>query len=299
MIRKAPKMHHGILLLFFLTFIMYSCSKDTSLLVDPETEIALEEEKDVEPESPTEETPSEEETPPMEEEEEEEEETPPVEEEEEEPDTEGSNCSNPSDFIFNENDGLVSVEFEEAAFSGSWKLKSDGNGYSGDGYMVWEGSQYFHHPGTGTVTFKVKIENPGAYRFIWKSGIKMGNDGTEHNDTWLRFSDADDFYGQKSGGSSKVYPVGSGKTPNPKGASKDGWLKIYRSGNNLDFKWESKTSDHDGYQVFVKFNNPGTYVMEVSARSSGHAIDKFVLFNSSWSEADAISNSELSVISCN
>ena len=31
-------------------------------------------------------------------------------------------------------------------------------------------------------------------------------------------------------------PSGTGKTPNPKGASKNGWFKIFRSGNNLDFK---------------------------------------------------------------
>lgn len=212
-------------------------------------------------------------------------------------DTEGSSCTNPLDYVFNEKDGLVLVEFEDAQFPSNWKLKSNGNKFSGEGYMVWEGNQFFNDPGTGKATFKIKITNPGTYRFLWYNAVKTGNDGTEHNDTWLRFDDAADFYGQK--GTSKVYPKGSGKSPNPNGASKNGWMKIYRSGNNLDFIWQARTSDHDAHDIFVKFNTAGTYVMEVSARSSGHAIDKFVLFKNSMTLAEATSSTVPSVITCN
>lgn len=297
----TPKLHHGILLLFLLTFTMYSCSKDTTLLVDTETEIALEEEEKV-PETSTEDSPTGETTTEEDQEQEEEEAEEAAEEEEEqeeEVETTGSSCTDPAGFIFNEKNGLVSVEFENADFPGAWKLRSNGNGHSGKGYMVWEGSQYFNDPGTGKVTFKIKIKNPGTYRFLWNTAIKMGNEASEHNDTWLRFDDAADFYGQRKGTTDKVYPKGSGKTPNPAGASKDGWLKIYRSGSNLGFNWDALTNDHSGYEIFVKFNKPGTYLMEVSARSSGHAIDKFVLYNNSWSKSEAISSTGHSVISCN
>ncbi len=203
------------------------------------------------------------------------------------------------DFIFNEKDGLVLGEFENAAFTGEWKLKSDGNSYTGEGYMVWEGQQYLNAPGNGLVTFKIRITNPGTYQFIWNSAVKTGDSGTDHNDTWLRFNDANDFYGQNSQGTSTVYPKGTGKTPNPEGSSADGWFKIYRSGNNLDFKWQSATYDNNAHSIFVVFENPGTYLMEASARSSGHRIDKFVLFNDSVTQQEAISSSEQSVISCN
>lgn len=195
-------------------------------------------------------------------------------------------CTNPLNFVFNEANGVVMAEFENAEFSGAWALKANGNKYTGKGYMEWQGQQYFNDPGNGTASFKIKITNPGTYRFLWYNAVKKGTDGTEHNDTWLRFSDAADFYGQKGTGS-KVYPKGSGKSPNPNGASKDGWLKIYRSGNNLDFIWQARTSDHDAHDIYVKFNNPGTYTMEVSARSSGHAIDKFVLFKNGISQGEA------------
>lgn len=207
-------------------------------------------------------------------------------------------CKNVSDFIFNEKDGLVNVEFENSEFSDDWKLKNDGDGFSGEGYMVWEGEQYLGNPGNGTAIFRIKIENTGTYQFIWNSAVKMGNSGSDHNDTWLRFNDAADFYAQKE--ASIVYPKDTGKTPNPEGASKDGWFKIYRSGNNLDFKWQSSTFDNNGHDIFVVFESPGIYTMEISARSSGHGIDKFVLFNTAFTKSEATSNSNaLSVFDCN
>jgi len=207
-------------------------------------------------------------------------------------------CNQVSDYIFNEKDGLVNIEFENTDFSNDWKLKSDGSSFSGNGYMVWEGEQHLGNPGNGKATFRIRIEHTGTYQFLWKSAVKIGNNGTDHNDTWLRFNDANDFYGQK--GTSKVYPKDTGKTPNPEGASKDGWFKIYRSGSNLDFKWQASTFDNNGHDIFVDFQEPGIYTMEVSARSSGHAIDKFVLFKDTFTNAEATSDmTVLSEITCN
>ena len=207
-------------------------------------------------------------------------------------------CSNSLESIFNEKDGLVNVEFEATEFSEDWKQKSDGSGFSGKGYMVWEGEQHTGTPGNGLVTFKIKIKNAGRYQFLWKSAVKMGSSGTDHNDTWLRFEGASDFYAQKD--NSIVYPKDTGKTPNPSGATKDGWFKIYRSGNDLDFKWQSSTFDNNGHDIFVAFQTPGIYTMEVSARSSGHGIDKFVLFNESVTQEEAISDGNaVSEITCN
>lgn len=207
-------------------------------------------------------------------------------------------CDNVTNFVFIEKEGLVNVEFENAKFSGDWKLKTEGNSFSGKGYMVWEGDQYLGNPGNATTTFRIKIGNAGTYQFLWKSAVKTGNSGTDHNDTWLRFNDADDFYAKKD--ESIVYPKDTGKTPNPEGASKDGWFKVYRSGNDLDFKWQARTFDNNAHNIFVVYKTPGTYTMEVSVRSKGHGIDKFVLFNTSKTQEDAISDDAgLSEITCN
>lgn len=207
-------------------------------------------------------------------------------------------CKDVSTYVFNEKDGIVFVEFENAKFTGDWKLKTNGSSYSGDGYMVWEGIQNMGNPGIGATTYKLKINNPGTYQFLWHSAVTTGDDGTEHNDSWLRFNDATDFYGQKRQSDSRVFPKDRGKTPNPEGASKDGWFKIYRSGSDVDFKWQSSTSDNDAHDIFVEFGKPGTYLMEVSARSSGHGIDKFVLFDTSLEPADAIAIETFSAITC-
>ena len=214
------------------------------------------------------------------------------------PPTAGS-CTEPSNFVFNEKDGLVLVEFENAVFAAPWRLKTDGSSHSGEGYMVWEGQQNLGNPGTGLVTFKIKIENTGTYQFLWSSAVKTGNNGTDHNDTWLRFNDASDFYARNREGTSTVYPKDTGKTPNPEGASKDGWFKIYRSGNDLDFKWQASTFDNNAHDIFIDFDTPGTYTMEISARSSGHGIDKFALFGTSLNKEDATSSTTFSAITCN
>ena len=266
--QKRPTFILFIVLLSFLIPIANSCSKEN--VVINEREIEMVDDNEIEPEKETSSAETSENL---------------------------SSCTNPIDFVFNEKDGLVSVEFEKAEFSGDWTMKSDGNSYSGEGYMVWEGTQHLSQPGNGRATFMIKISNAGTYQFVWNSAVKTGNNGTDHNDTWLRFGDADNFYAKK--GNSVVYPNDSGKTPNPEGASKDGWFKIYRSGNNLDFKWQSSTFDNNGHEVFVVFENAGIYLMEVSARSSGHAIDKFVLFKDSLTQEEATTRAELSTISCN
>ena len=212
-----------------------------------------------------------------------------------------TSCSNPGDAEFLEENGLVVVEFENNSFPGNWDFRTNVSDFQGSGFMVWTGSQSFNNPGNGLVRFKIRIQNPGTYRFIWRSAVTIGDNGTEHNDTWLRFNDADDFFGRKSSNGNIVYPRGTGKTPNPNGSSKDGWFKIYRSGNNLGFKWQSSTSDNDGHNIFVTFNSPGVYTMEVSARSSGHAIDRFVLFDEDdYSPNQATSESNpVSEVNCN
>ncbi len=209
----------------------------------------------------------------------------------------GQNCNDPASYIFNEEDNFILVEFEDNEFSSDWTLQTS-NSATGKGYYVWTGNQSLGNPGNGLVEFKLNIKNPGVYRFLWNSAVTQGTNGSDHNDSWLKFSDADDFYGEKDG--NKIYPKGSGKTPNPNGSSADGWFKVYRSGNDLDFKWQAATSDNDSHKIYVEFRNAGVYTMQVSARSSGHGIDKFMLFNEAkYNQNEAIQKTTFSKITCN
>ncbi len=199
--------------------------------------------------------------------------------------------------VIQEKDGMVVFEFENDSFEEPWNLDNGISDSSGSGYVYWDGDQYLGAPGNGTVTYNIEITNPGTYQFIWNSAVAMGNSGTDHNDTWLRFPGAADYYAQK--GTSIVFPKGSGKSPNPEGAGADGWFKVYRSGNNLGFKWQASTFDNNAHDIFVEFSAPGTYKMEISARSSGHAIDKVMLFKTSIPKNTALENTaDLSTITC-
>ena len=197
-----------------------------------------------------------------------------------------NDCPDAIGFVFEEANGIVSIEFEDNSFPERWVLRNEGSDYSGAGYMQWEGNPSMGSPGNAMVTFPIRITNPGTYRFVWHSSFQQGDNGTEHNDSWLRFPDADDFFGRKGNGS-VVYPNDTGKEPNPAGSSSDGWFKIYRSGNDASFKWQASTSDHDAHDIFVTFSNAGVYLMEVSARSDYHAIDRILLYEENMNQNTA------------
>jgi hypothetical protein len=192
---------------------------------------------------------------------------------------------------FEEKNGIVVIQAESVSLTGAWRKQTSFSGFTGSSYLNWTGQEYFRDPGNGLIQYKVKINSPGTYRFNWRTRIGLGNLTTEHNDTWLRIPDAADFYGQK--GSSRVYPRGSGKTPNPEGASSNGWLKIYM--NKLSWEWRAATSDFDAHDVYVRFASAGVYTIQISARSRGHLIDRMVLYKESQysaSSAQSLSRAE-------
>ncbi|MCK8521876.1 hypothetical protein M0D21_09880 [Aquimarina sp. D1M17] len=214
------------------------------------------------------------------------------------PDTNPNNggCDNATTAVFIEKDGLLTVESENGNFSGSsWKLTQDIADSSGEGYLIWDGDDAFNKPGNGLLTYKIRIANPGTYRFIWRSYIGIGTNGTEHNDSWLRIPDAKHFYGKKGNGNI-VYPNDTTLDPiaesagqqntSPNGSSKEGWFKIYMNKAST-WHWQSSTSDNDAHDIFVVFDTPGDYTIEISGRSKGHAIDKFVLFTETTTQNDA------------
>lgn len=191
-----------------------------------------------------------------------------------------------------ERNGIVSVEFETVEGEIEWMRGNQLNGFDVEGYLVWNNEDSFRTPGNGVLTYKLNITTPGTYQFVWRSRITQGETQSEGNDSWLRFNDAADFFGQRE--NSIVYPRGSGKTPNPEGNSAEGWFKIYMNRVGEWF-WRSNTSDNDPHDIFVTFESPGIYTMEVSGRSQFHGLDRFVLFTGSATLIDA-QNAERSEI---
>lgn len=174
-------------------------------------------------------------------------------------------------------DGLLVIEMESAKRTDDWVVENTRSGAKGNGYILWTGNQYFNQTGNGEMTYRIYIPESGTYRFNWRVGIFAGNDGTEHNDTWLKIN-ADDFYGQKSNGST-VHPKPSCNQTNdcPNGSTKDGFFKIY-GGSLNNWAWAARTSDHDAHDIYARFDASGIYTFTINARSSYHGIDRMVMW---------------------
>ena len=174
---------------------------------------------------------------------------------------------------YNEVDGTVVIEAENLNLPAGWNIENSTTGFTGTGYINWTGGEFFNAPGNGIITSTIQINTPGTYVVQWRSKIGVGSSNTDNNDTWLRFNDASDFFAVRN--SNTIYPQGSGQTPNVNGSGGGNWFKTYT--NNRDWSWQTKTNDNTPYEIFVRFDSPGVYSMEISARSKNHFIDRITL----------------------
>ena len=199
------------------------------------------------------------------------------------------------DVLFEERNGLVVVEVESVNAVPGWTERSTVPGFTGDSYYEWTGGNHFNNPGNGVLEYKIMINAPGTYRFLWHNKIMSGDDPTRSNDSWLRIPDADDFFAKD--GNSIKYPQGGMFVQSNtivEGASGDGWMKVYSHGTT-SWTWSSSTSDHDRHDIYATFDSAGVYTVQISGRESNHAIDRFVLFKESMhsvSQATDLSNEE-------
>ena len=108
----------------------------------------------------------------------------------------GGNCN----YDFEEVNGRVIIEAESIDTPSGWSTGSSQSGHTGSGHIEWTGGDSFGTPGNGTTNTTIKINQTGTYKFQWRTRIGHGGNTTEANDTWLRFPDADDFFGQKENG---------------------------------------------------------------------------------------------------
>jgi len=186
---------------------------------------------------------------------------------------------------FEEINGIAILELDSKV-TGSWQREST-SGASGGSALTYRGTNYFNSPGNSTITYNVKINSSGTYRFIWRSKISIiatdAAPNTEHNDSWLKINGSN-FFGKR--GSSIVYPRGSGKSPVAKGSTSGGWFKAYT--NTIAWSWSTNTSDNDAHGIYATFNSPGVYTIQVSGRSNGHTIDRMALYKeASYSSSQA------------
>ena len=174
---------------------------------------------------------------------------------------------------YEENSGLVVIEAENIPLVSGWNVENSSTGFTGNGYINWTGGESFSTPGIGIISTTIKINTPGTYLFEWRSKIGSGSSISSNNDAWVRFNDASEFYAVQSG--NIIYPQGSGQTPTVNGSGGDNWFKAYT--NAIPWNWQTSTNDGSPYLIYVDFDAPGIYTMEISGRSENFFIDRIVL----------------------
>ncbi len=201
-------------------------------------------------------------------------------------------------FPFEEQNGLLTIEMESGIINDSrWKIGTETESINGINtelkYLYWEGPQSFNALSNAQIVYKIKINNPGTYRFAWRMRVGLGTSTGEHNDAWLKI-DGEDFYGIKDG--AKVYPKPYCTTNTnltcAAGSSVENFIKAF--GNRLDWGFVTNTNDGDSHRVFVRFDEAKEYTITVDARSSYLFIDKMVLRRDGVSDSVAfnLANSE-------
>lgn len=197
---------------------------------------------------------------------------------------------------FEEKDGLLTIEMESGIINDNrWQIGTETVSGEGITYLHWTGPESFNALTGAPIVYKIKINNPGTYRFAWRMRVGLGTAPGEHNDAWLKI-DGEDFFGLKNG--AKVYPKPLCNTdPNltcAAGSSVNNFIKAF--GNRLDWGFVTNTNDHDSHRVFVRFDEAKEYTITVDARSSYLFIDKMVLRKNGISDSVAfnLSNSESS-----
>lgn len=226
---------------------------------------------------------------------------------------------------------IVILEFEDVpdrnALSG-WEFKNTQSNdqtftgtFVGDGYLYFGGTNSFVDGGANLVEYRVKINNPGVYRFVFAAGIGYIDPdpaapaaNTEHNDAWIKFPDADAFYGYRSATNTIAIPNNTGintGNPDPGDATLDasypgatykvaegstnsnnGFFKAFMN-NTGEWRYDGSTSDNDNHNIYVRFDNPGIYTMQLSGRSFGFVVDRAVLYKEIGDFSDLSSNQRI------
>ncbi len=176
---------------------------------------------------------------------------------------------------YTENGGSLTMQAEDFKLNSDWKKETSATGYKGTGYIVWKGPEQLNTASKGTINVTIKINTVGVYKFVWRTKVGKGESPTDFNDSWVKFVDVKDYWTEDKSGK-KYYPKGSGKTPNPDGASSNGFFKVFSSGT-INWTDVMGTFDNQRYPIFINFDKVGVYTMQIAARSDFHLIDEVYL----------------------
>jgi len=147
-----------------------------------------------------------------------------------------------------EQGGMIAIEIEDKGPNG-WSTPSSPTGFSGDGFLRWDGPNYFNSPGNSILTYQILATNAGNYRVSLRNRHDDPNP-TEENDTWIRMN----------GGP---------------------WIKMFSNNPNTpgNWNWESRFELPGPQYTTANFDiNVGINTLQFSARSRGFMMDRVHLY---------------------
>lgn len=180
----------------------------------------------------------------------------------------------------------VVVEPEQLALPAGWAHSQDFEGYTGTGYIEWEGDTEHVLPcDCAVIEFDVQIVETGRKRIMVRGSIGNDERADTNNDAWLRVPQGV-VYAQR--GTSQSWVEGNMACddngtavdclPYMNGPGEDNWIKFYSYGRVQRWLTKTKASDSDTRDIFVEFDAPGVYTFQLSPRSLNYRIDRIVVF---------------------
>ncbi len=95
---------------------------------------------------------------------------------------------------FLEENGLVVIESESIDISSTdWVIESSDAGYTGSGYMRWNGPDFFGTPGNGIIAIPFKVNSAGNYYVKLRMSHLGAPAGDQWNDVWMKMNDNGTF----------------------------------------------------------------------------------------------------------
>lgn len=151
--------------------------------------------------------------------------------------------------VWHEQNGSVVIQSEDAnSIPGAWQAETSIPGFTGGGYIRWNGANEFSTPGQGVIQYDIKITNPGSYRLYLRNHHDHP-DHTEENDAWTKMNNGP-------------------------------WVKTYSSTGNT-WNWHTMHEPSSGqHEVPIYTLSTGIHTFFLSGRSHNFRIDKIVLTTS-------------------
>ncbi|NRA38422.1 MAG: hypothetical protein HRU15_09800 [Planctomycetes bacterium] len=177
-----------------------------------------------------------------------------------------------ADPVYVEDKGLIVIQAERALLAqpgieSKFEVRTDLAGYSGDGYLYWNGGDHYQGvAGNDILRYRLMINTPGRYQLRFYVSSQGAERNDLNNDAWLRMDE-------------------------------DKWYKIYKA-SIKGFSWGGNFDNHaQGKPPAFYDLSAGEHILQLAGRSHGFHIDRIHLFlDSRASDALSISLPETSGI---